>query len=182
MAGKKKRLVYLASKYPRMGTSVTQTFENAQYDAKSNRTVYTKDLDFRFDEVGNDVSNDKLGTFYYIHIHDLDATKRYDPDKKKEPVSLEEFVDAIKSCLTDSWDGGQLFLVAHKDSKKDIKDLVDKDILSKGKVLPELILEKVVVNADPFADLDPIIDDSEVESLDDIRQKAVKGLENKKSK
>lgn len=182
MAGNKKRLVYLASKYPRMGTSVTQTFQNSQYDAKSNRTVYTKDLDFRFDEVGNDVSNDKLGVSYYIHIHDLDATKRYDSEKKKEAVTLEEFLEATKTCLKDSWDGGHLFIVAHKDSKKEIKDLVDAGVLSKGKVLPELILEKVIVNADPFADIDPIIDDSEVQSLADIRSKAVKAAEEKKLK
>lgn len=167
------RIFYLASKYPRLGESVSKTFQNSRVDASVNRTIHFVDLDFECHEISNSVSNELAGYTYTIHHHDLDRAKRYNVATSKNPLSIEEFIEGIKESLSEEWKGGGLKIVVVDEYKKEIKKLLDAGKISNGNIISDKIMAKLDLSVDPIFDDEELtnVDDSEISSLADIRKK-----------
>lgn len=165
--------VYLATKYPRIGESVSRTFTNERVDLATNRVIYFEDLAWESHTKVNTLSNQYSDYPLVIHEHDLSKIKRKDPKKVKEPVDLKEFLDGVRESLSESWKGKIVKVVVHPEYKDELKKMVEAGEIRESSLLSARIMEKVVVNLDPFA-FDEAIKDEEVKSLSDIRSKIKK--------
>ena len=176
------RKIYLASKLPRIGANVEKTYKNNRVDMATNRTVYFTDIEFEILPETNRISNDRAGFPYIVFEYDLDTDKKTIHKPKKAEITTEDFVSGVMQSLKLFVEGHDLKFVATKEVRPELERLVKAGVLKKDYLVSALIMEKVEVNLDPFADDSEIdIKDEAVGSLADIR-KQLKEVKDKKAK
>lgn len=172
------RKIYIATKYPRIGESISKTFENSRVDDRLNKIIYFPDIDFESHSKYNTLANDLVDYPLTIHEHDLDAVKSHNKERLGKKITIKDLIEGLKESLAESWKGKLLFIVAKPEYMDELKQLVKDGVLSQSQILSSKIMEKRSVNLDPFSDEhEVIIKDDEVKSLEDIRKTIKKAKE-----
>lgn len=176
------RKIFLASKLPRIGANVEKTYKNSRVDLATNRTVFFIDIEFEILPRTNTISNDRAGFPYIVFEYDLDTDKKTIHKPGKQEITVEDFVSGVMQSLGIFAEGHDLKFVATKEVRPELERLVKEGKLKKDYLVSALIMEKIEVNLDPFADDSEIeIKDDSVNSLADIRTQ-LKAVKDKKAK